>query len=68
MIFAVGPFTARPPMMGDTATTGAAHSAIASRMETTTVIAALLVLCAVGLILYGMVALAEMMIMKKYGD
>jgi NitT/TauT family transport system permease protein len=39
-----------------------------SRMETTTVIAALLVLCAVGLILYGMVALAEMLIMKKYGD
>jgi NitT/TauT family transport system permease protein len=39
-----------------------------SRMETTTVIAALLVLCAVGLILYGMVALAEMVIMKKYGD
>jgi NitT/TauT family transport system permease protein len=39
-----------------------------SRLETTTVMAALLVLCAVGLILYGLVALAEQLIMKKFGD
>ena len=30
--------------------------------------AALLVLCTVGLVLYGLVALVEMLIMKKYGD
>jgi ABC-type nitrate/sulfonate/bicarbonate transport system permease component len=30
--------------------------------------AALLVLCAVGLVLYGLVALAEQLIMKKFGD
>jgi NitT/TauT family transport system permease protein len=39
-----------------------------SRLETTTVMAALLVLCAVGLILYGLVALAEQLTMKKFGD
>jgi NitT/TauT family transport system permease protein len=39
-----------------------------SRLETVTVMAALLVLCTVGLMLYGMVALAERLIMKKYGD
>ena len=39
-----------------------------SRLETTTVMAALLVLCAVGLVLYGLVALAEQVVMKKFGD
>jgi NitT/TauT family transport system permease protein len=39
-----------------------------SRLETTTVMAALLVLCAVGLVLYGLVALAEQLIMRKFGD
>jgi len=39
-----------------------------SRLETTMVMAALLVLCLVGLILYGTVALAERLIMKKFGD
>jgi NitT/TauT family transport system permease protein len=38
-----------------------------SRLETTIVMAALLVLCVVGLALYGLVALAEHLIMKKYG-
>jgi NitT/TauT family transport system permease protein len=38
-----------------------------SRLETALVLAAILVLCVVGLLLYGMVALAEHLIMKKYG-
>jgi NitT/TauT family transport system permease protein len=38
-----------------------------SRLETALVLAAILVLCAVGLLLYGVVALAELLIMKKYG-
>ena len=38
-----------------------------SRLETALVLAAILVLCIVGLILYGIVALAEHLIMKKYG-
>jgi len=39
-----------------------------SRLETATVMAALLVLCAVGLGLYGLVALAERLIMTRYGS
>jgi NitT/TauT family transport system permease protein len=39
-----------------------------SRLETTIVMATLLVLCTVGLALYGLVALAEQVIMKRYGD
>jgi NitT/TauT family transport system permease protein len=39
-----------------------------SRMETAMVMAALLVLCIVGLILYGLVALGEQLIMRKFGD
>jgi NitT/TauT family transport system permease protein len=39
-----------------------------SRLETTMVMAALLVLCLVGLILYGLVALAERLIMGRFGD
>jgi NitT/TauT family transport system permease protein len=39
-----------------------------SRLETTIVMAALLVLCTVGLLLYGLVALAEHIIMIKYGS
>jgi NitT/TauT family transport system permease protein len=39
-----------------------------SRLETTTVMAALLVLCAVGLLLYGLVSLVEQVTMKKFGD
>ena len=39
-----------------------------SRMETAVVMAALLVLCLVGLVLYGLVALAEQLIMRKFGD
>jgi NitT/TauT family transport system permease protein len=39
-----------------------------SRMETAVVMAALLVLCLVGLVLYGLVALGEQLIMKKFGD
>jgi NitT/TauT family transport system permease protein len=39
-----------------------------SRLETATVMAALLVLCTVGLALYGLVALAERLIMTKYGS
>ncbi|MCX7152944.1 MAG: ABC transporter permease [Betaproteobacteria bacterium] len=38
-----------------------------SRLETALVLAAILVLCIVGLLLYGIVALAEHLIMKKYG-
>jgi NitT/TauT family transport system permease protein len=38
-----------------------------SRLETALVLAAIFVLCIVGLLLYGMVALAEHLIMKKYG-
>lgn len=38
-----------------------------SRLETALVLAAILVLCVVGLVLYGIVALAEHLIMKKYG-
>ncbi|MGQ0651422.1 MAG: ABC transporter permease, partial [Betaproteobacteria bacterium] len=38
-----------------------------SRLETALVLAAILVLCVVGLLLYGIVALAEHLIMKKYG-
>jgi NitT/TauT family transport system permease protein len=39
-----------------------------SRLETATVMAALLVLCTVGLALYGLVAVAERLIMGKYGS
>jgi NitT/TauT family transport system permease protein len=39
-----------------------------SRLETALVLAAILVLCIVGLLLYGLVALAERIIMKKYGS
>jgi NitT/TauT family transport system permease protein len=38
-----------------------------SRLETALVLAAIFVLCVVGLLLYGIVALAEQLIMKKYG-
>lgn len=38
-----------------------------SRLETALVLAAILVLCAVGLLLYGVVALTEHLIMTKYG-
>ncbi len=39
-----------------------------SRLETPTVLAALLVLCTVGLALYGLVALVERLVMTKYGS
>jgi NitT/TauT family transport system permease protein len=39
-----------------------------SRLETAMVMAALLVLCMVGLVLYGVVALFEQIIMKRFGD
>lgn len=39
-----------------------------SRLETTVVLAAIFVLCAVGLVLYGLVVLAERLIMRKYGS
>ncbi len=39
-----------------------------SRLETATVMAALLVLCTVGLGLYGLVSLVERLIMTKYGS
>jgi NitT/TauT family transport system permease protein len=39
-----------------------------SRLETALVLAAILVLCIVGLLLYGLVALAERLIMTKYGS
>jgi len=39
-----------------------------SRLETATVMAALLVLCTVGLALYGLIAVAERLIMAKYGS
>jgi NitT/TauT family transport system permease protein len=39
-----------------------------SRLETAIVMAALLVLCVVGLVLYGLVALAEQIIMKRFGE
>ena len=39
-----------------------------SQMETTIVMAALLMLCIVGLGLYGLVAVAEMLLLKKFGD
>ena len=39
-----------------------------SRLETALVLAAILVLCVVGLVLYGLVALAERLIMKRYGS
>jgi NitT/TauT family transport system permease protein len=39
-----------------------------SRLETTIVMAALLILCTVGLGLYGLVALSEQLIMRKFGD
>jgi NitT/TauT family transport system permease protein len=39
-----------------------------SRLETPMVMAALVVLCLVGLVLYGLVALAEQLIMRKFGD
>jgi NitT/TauT family transport system permease protein len=39
-----------------------------SRLETAIVMAALLVLCIVGLVLYGLVALAEQIIMKRFGE
>jgi NitT/TauT family transport system permease protein len=39
-----------------------------SRLETATVMAALLMLCTVGLALYGTVALAEWLIMSRYGS
>ena len=39
-----------------------------SRLETALVLAAIVVLCIVGLVLYGIVALAEHLIMKKYGS
>ena len=39
-----------------------------SQMETTIVMAALLMLCIVGLGLYGLVAVAEMLLMKKFGE
>jgi NitT/TauT family transport system permease protein len=39
-----------------------------SRLETALVLAAILVLCIVGLLLYGIVALAERLIMMKYGS
>jgi NitT/TauT family transport system permease protein len=39
-----------------------------SRLETATVMAALLVLCTVGLALYGLVALFERVVMTKYGS
>jgi len=42
IIFAVGPFTARPPMIGDTATTGAAVAAIAVRSSGTARIGSML--------------------------
>lgn len=38
-----------------------------SRLETALVLAAIFVLCVVGLLLYGIVALTEHLIMKKYG-
>jgi NitT/TauT family transport system permease protein len=39
-----------------------------SRLETATVMAALLILCVVGLALYGLVALVERLVMTKYGN
>ncbi len=39
-----------------------------SRLETALVLASILVLCVVGLLLYGIVVLAEHVIMKKYGS
>jgi NitT/TauT family transport system permease protein len=39
-----------------------------SRLETALVLAAILVLCIVGLLLYGLVALTERLIMTKYGS
>jgi NitT/TauT family transport system permease protein len=39
-----------------------------SRLETATVMAALLVLCTVGLALYGLVALIERLVMTRYGS
>jgi NitT/TauT family transport system permease protein len=39
-----------------------------SRFETAIVMAALLVLCIVGLVLYGLVALTEQIIMKRFGE
>ncbi|HEY1363465.1 MAG TPA: ABC transporter permease [Xanthobacteraceae bacterium] len=38
-----------------------------SRLETAVVMAALLVLCLVGLVLYGLVALGEQLIMRRFG-
>ena len=42
IIFAVGPFTARPPMIGDTAITGAAQSASPARTPGTARIGSML--------------------------
>jgi NitT/TauT family transport system permease protein len=39
-----------------------------SRLETAIVMAALLVLCIVGLVLYGLVALIEQIIMRRFGE
>ena len=39
-----------------------------SRLETPIVMAALLMLCAIGLGLYGTIALAEHLVMKRYGS
>ncbi len=39
-----------------------------SRLDTPLVMAAILVLCFVGLLLYGLVALAERIILARYGD
>jgi NitT/TauT family transport system permease protein len=39
-----------------------------SRLETAIVMAALLVLCMVGLVLYGLVALTEQIIMRRFGE
>ena len=39
-----------------------------SRLETATVMAALLVLCTVGLALYGLVGLVERVVMTKFGN
>jgi NitT/TauT family transport system permease protein len=39
-----------------------------SQMETTIVMAALLMLCIVGLVLYGLVAVAEKLLMRRFGD